>query len=390
MISQLVTIQQSNNNCLMLYEDLGGTYGGTYFYIRKCDSGNCSLVHVGRLREELNINVEEQILHKNRKSTFKKYCINAEDLSNAIIYEFNYSGRGNGPYVFKYELHQGELKRVPADVGEICGNGGWSLAKLFGIEKESEEYALVEKYLKYVPAMVKEAKSILPEIWASGPRLENLIEDAECKGLLDALVQPDWRSRKGALESLIREAHEVYVLAHTIRALGNPQRPIRLVKASETPTAIVKGNSADYTVWYQFPIEPLMELVKEGMRESMTENSSKNRQREHRHIIPDIVVAKGNYKSPREIDKTCMMMIDAKIDIGDKDIKQLTAYKNLLSGRFQNSQITYVVAVFEKAEEFREKLEKIGYVVLEDVRPKGEGVESLENVVKEKLSKCRL
>jgi len=386
MISQLVTIQQSNNNCLTLYEDLGGTYGGTYLYIRKCDSGNCRLVHVGELKKL----VEERIHYRSKKSVFKEYCIKAEDLSNVTIYEFSYSRRGNGPYVFKYELRQGELKRVPSDVGEICGNGGWSLAKLFGIEEESEEYAFVEKYLEYVPAMVEEAKRILPGIWASGPRLENLIEDAECKGLLDALVQPNWPSRKGALESLIREAHEVYVLAHSIRALGNPQRPMRLVKASEIPTAVVKGSSADYTVWYQFPIEPPIVLVKEGMRESMTENSSKNRQREHRHIIPDIVVAKGNYKSPKEIDETCMMMIDAKIDIGDKDIKQLTAYKNLLSERFQNSQITYVVAVFEKAEEFREKLEKIGYVVVEDVRPKGEGVESLENVVKEKLSECRL
>jgi len=389
MISQSTMIQQSDN-CLPLYEDIGGTYGGKYLYIRICDSGNCRLVHVGRLREELNINVEEQILHKNRKSVFKKYCIKAEDLSNVTIYEFNYSGSGNGPYVFKYELRQGELKRVPADVGELCGNGGRYLAKLFGIEEGSQEYALVERYLKYVPAMVEEAKRILPGIWASGPRLENLIEDAECKGLLDALVQPDWHSRKGALESLIREAHEVYVLAHTISALGNQQRPMRLVKAYEIPTAVVKGNSADYTVWYQFPIEPPIELVIKGMRESMTENSSKNRQREHRHIIPDIVVAKGNYKSPREIDETCMMMIDAKIDISDKDVKQLTAYKNLLSGRFQNSQITYVVAVLEEAGEFREKLERIGYVVVEDVRPGGEGIKSLEKVVKEKLSKCRL
>jgi len=389
MISQSTMIQQSDN-CLPLYEDIGGTYGGKYLYIHTCDSDNCRLVHVGRLREELNINVEEQILHKNRKSMFKKYCINAEDLSNVTIYEFNYSGSGNGPYVFKYELRQGELKRVPADVGEICGNGGWSLAKLFGIEEGSQEYELVERYLKYVPAMVEESKRILPGIWASGPRLEDVIEDAECKGLLGALVQPNWRSRKGALENLLREAHEVYVLAHTISALGNPQQSIRLAKASERPTAVVKDNNAEYTVWYQFPIEPLTDLVIERMRESMIENSPKGGRKEHKHIIPDIVVAKGNYKSTKEINKTCMLMIDTKINISDKDVKQLIEYKKLLNKNFPNSQIAYLVAVLEEAGEFKEELKRKGYIVVENVRPGGEGIKSFEEVVRNNLSKCRL
>jgi len=389
MISQLTMIQQSGN-CLPLYEDIGGTYGGTYLYIRKCDSGNCRLVHVGRLREELNINVEEQILHKNRKSTFKEYCIRIEDLSNATIYKFSYSRSGNGPYVFKYEMRQGKLKQVPVDVRELCGDGGWTLAELFGIKKETQEYEFVKKYLEHVPAMVKEVKSVLPGIQASGRRLENVIEDAECKGLLDALVQPGWPSRKGALESLIREAHEVYALAHTIRALGNPQQSIHLVEASETPTAVVKGNNADYTVWYQFPIEPLKNLVIEGMRKSMTENSSKNRQREHKHIIPDIVVAKGNYKSTKEINKTCMLMIDAKINISDKDVKQLIEYKKLLNKNFPNSQIAYLVAVLEEAGEFKEELKRKGYIVVENVRPGGEGIKSFEEVVRSNLSECRL
>jgi hypothetical protein len=99
------------------------------------------------------------------------------------------------------------------------------------------------------------------------------------------------------------------------------------------------------------------------------------------------VIFEGDYRSKGDLKRNPpnnIVLIDAKIRISDNDIKQLKEYKDVFDREFEKGKMHYVVACLEKAEH-KLILEKLGFIVVDNVAPDEEGEKKFVEVIKNLL-----
>ncbi len=106
--------------------------------------------------------------------------------------------------------------------------------------------------------------------------------------------------------------------------------------------------------------------------------------RGRQHVKPDILIFEGDYRSRKDLTDNLpnnIILIDAKINITDSDLKQLKSYRDVFNREFKKGRMHYVVASLERAKQ----LGKLGFIVVENVAPGKEGevkfVETIRNII---------
>ncbi len=198
--------------------------------------------------------------------------------------------------------------------------------------------------------------------------------------------------------------HEIWAMSLIIDALDAEIRnKILKVRGSpEEPAAILRTKSyGTLTIWYQFPRYgpnrhgKLLSMYARNERKEEVKNILALKEIPENYkecesavnkgnLRPDIVIVKGSFKFANDIRtetedrvREKAVVIDPKIEIREKDVKQLQAYTHLFpeGSKFICPCLNGV------------PLRPSGWDVIEDVRPEGEGInrfrESLRDAVQE-------
>ena len=207
--------------------------------------------------------------------------------------------------------------------------------------------------------------------------------------------------------SIVRAAHEIWGMSLIIDALGAEVVEGRLkVRGSpEEPAAILRTKSyGTLTLWYQFPRygpnrhKKLLRMCMEGRFEEvrdilelevmLTSGADCNSAVEKGNLRPDIVIAKGSFKFANDIRaetedriRQKAIVIDPKIEIRKSDVEQLEAYTHLFLGESE-----FICPCMNGVTRGPH-----GWDVIEDVRPRGEGVNRFKESLKEAVGEiCSL
>ena len=368
-MSVLVGIKDEN---LTIIERPKGSRGSnSYVYLLISDE----LVHIERIfrdkKQELRnygymLNIYELPL-KEIKEKFGEQI---------VLYEFRYS---NNRYLHirKYIINC-ESKTVQT----FLLNSDKILNLKFKII--NSEKSTIEEYKKYAPKIVNEIKKIMKEMnmnFLFLGRPERIIDvyDNLDYGLNIAMIYPSERSRKLALKSYIRNIYKLYVLMLISKALNGKTKKFSddnepywtIHFYSDEPTAIIEINdNKKYTIWFQFTAESWINVIFKGFKSEETLN-----------VKQDIAIFEGEYKNRNKLEKNPpqkSIFITIKTKITKNDIKQLENYARLF-GNIKNS--TLILACLEKIK-YKNLIENIGWIVVEDVFPEKEGEKRFMNLIK--------
>lgn len=199
--------------------------------------------------------------------------------------------------------------------------------------------------------------------------------------------------------SIVRAVHEIWVMSLMIEALGAEVVEGRLkVRGSpEEPAAVLRTHFGTLTLWYQFPRYgpnrhgKLLSMYARNERKEEVKNilALKEIPENYKECVsavnkenfrPDIVIAKGSFKFANDIRtetedrvREKAVVIDPKIEIREKDVKQLQAYTYLFpeGSKFICPCLNGVT------------LRPSGWDVIEDVRPEGEGINRFRESVRD-------
>jgi len=406
------------NGNLVVVEDQGGSRGTNYFYLNV----NEKLEHIGRLFKGQKIREGKG----GRRKTYE-YVVSLDSLRNMFgtkieLYEFSFSNSGHGPYCRIYE--------VDCVTGAINEKGVSTHLdfKIIGLEEDWLNW-----YDRIVPRMIKRIKDIQQALGIElffaekSVRLEDIYNDpANAKRI--ALIFPQPQARSRALQGYIQASHELYVLMLVAEALGGKTiyhvygKPTWwIAHAQDDPTAVIESNGRKFTVWYQFAIKEWIDVVFSGLVRAFLDPKELERLamegkfdelekilgkkpnnvaeaysmitnfnkliKGRQHVKPDIVIFEGDYRSKGDLKRNPpnnIVLIDAKIRISDNDIKQLKEYKDVFDREFEKGKMHYVIACLEKAEH-KLILEKLGFIVVENVAPDKEGEKKFVEVIKDLL-----
>jgi len=363
-----------------------GTRGSNYYYILVGDR----LVHISRL-------FKGRLLSGGRKRYYE-YNIPLRSLAEklgekAVIYGFSFSNSGYGPFCTMYI--------IDCSSGDVQERHG--IEELdYSFELLGREITWLELYDKYVPNLIRRVKDIQEQLGMElffaehSTRLEDIYNDP-VGALRSALVLPSWQGRVKALKMYLRSAHELYVLMLVGEAIGGrtvyhiySERPSWWIAvSSEYPTAVIETPEGRYTLWYQFSQRAWVEVVMRGFlmrygkgQVGPHEVIGRGR-RKRQYVRPDVVLFRGDFRYRRDLGRAeSLLLIDAKINLTQGDLEQLRAYAEGFVGEY--GKVFGIVACLEEAM-YRATLEKLGYVVVENVAPGRRGENEFIEVVREIL-----
>lgn len=387
------------NGTIYVYEYWGGSRGSNYFYIKDGEQ----LVHISKKFKGV-------LRGATRGGRRKKYVYKIP-LAELELYEFSFSNSGYGPYCRRYLISQNGnvIEKVEVDLADL------------EFEVVGSENGLLRFYNSTVPKMIERVKQIekslgIGLLFDGTERLEDIYRDP-ARAAKIALVFPTAQTRCKALEKYIQDAHELYVLMLVAEAIGgktiyhvlNGQPIWWIAHAKDWPTAVV-DNSKRYTIWYQFSIIDWLKVVFPGIAKAFLNPAELQRlamegkfeifekifgvkpkdvreayslianwgEKRRQHVKPDIVIFKGDYRERNEIKADSkVIVIDAKVEIKNGDLVQLKGYMKTFR---QFKDVKFIIACLGRAK-YKTTLERMGYIVIENVAPN----ESGENKFKEVL-----
>jgi hypothetical protein len=297
------------------------------------------------------------------------------------LIEFSFSNKGY-LYITTYRINSqdGSLTQEFHQSNEIFGR-----YKFYVL---GEELQALKEYGRTVPRLIERVREIEKRLNLrlniTGTRGEEVYIDPEL-GRFTSMIFPNPKSRAKSLKEKIRFAHELYVLMLAINSISaNINEKTLLISHEEYPTFVTLGN-CPLTLWYQFSIKDWFEVVKRGLISFFTDSSAKKIRRIH--IKPDIMIFNGIYRRKEDVLKNPpqnSILIDAKVEITNSDVKQLREYRKRFGDIFKNS--TFIVASIGKAP-YKEELETLGYIVIEDVFPDKPGEKEFQETIKVIINK---
>lgn len=291
--------------------------------------------------------------------------------------EFGFSNSGYFyPEIYRVNFQERTLTR------EVIKN----LNSLMHYEFEilGDEYHALKEYERTVPLLIERVREIEKKLnlhlYIQGARGDEVYHSPEL-GKLTSLVFPNPRSRARSLKEKIRFAHEFYVLMLAIDSILEPSTKEMALRVTheDWPTLIADKISPPVTVWYQFSIEDWFEVVMRGVIALFKGTKIKRT-----HVKPDIMIFKGKYHSRGDILKDPpdrAVLIDAKVEMTQGDLRQLLEYRANFPKMFENTE--FIVAAIEETQpDYRYKLEREGYRVIEQVSPDKPGEKEFQEAIR--------
>jgi len=371
---------------LVIWERQGGTRGTNYLYM--LDPHKKKLIHISRL-------IRGALEGTSRLYRYEiPLAILGRFGTKITLFDFSYTNSGGGPYITKYVINsEGVVSEERADVTTLTD---------YEFEVLGPERTWIELYRKYVYRMVSVVKEITSKLGVDisfaghAARLEDLYRDPGL-GLINALVQPSWRSRQKALESYIRSAHELYVLSlianslngRTIYHVLSDGKPYWWIEyASDYSTAVIETLTKKYTLWFQFSLKEWWDVVREGWAYAMFGKPITHLPTSRQHVRPDIVIMEGEYRYRSDLKERApelVVLVDAKISFNEEDFRQLEGYVRNF-GELFSKKITYIVACLELIPlHYKRGLERLGYRIVEEVAPDEKGEREFQDLIREVL-----
>ncbi|WP_148883172.1 hypothetical protein [Thermococcus aciditolerans] len=387
---------------LIVKETHKSSRGGDYTYIVR----DSKLMHISKL------------FRPSRKEDGEiMYDISIEEAEKVFgeeieLVEFSFSNRGHFyPKIYRINLQTKTISQELSRNREILGR--------YEFEILGSEYQALNEYERKVPPLIERVweieKKLDLEVYIRGARGEEVHEDPEL-AKFNSLVFPNLRSRTRSLKEKIRFAHELYVLMLVIDSVLNepPEERTLQITHKDWPTLVESNLNPPVTVWYQFSIEDWTKVVwgcfwlvideaANRIAHGQYEEAEKLigvklprnyagamkviaslRSSKRIYVKPDIMVFKGEYRSRGNIlenppDKA--VLIDAKVEMTQSDLKQLLEYRAKFPQTFGN--IEFIVAAIEKmSAHYKHKLEREGYTVIELVFPNKPGENEFQEAIR--------
>lgn len=363
------------NNQLIVPEKHGGSRGTSYHYV-KTDAG---LAHIATLE-----GVISQVLGTSRGGR-RKYCeckVPLQLISGKHLFAFSFSNSG---YLFvrRYVVTGSSVM----DLGfELPMEEMVYLAKSFKVIGGEKPW--MDIFTAYAPTMVEETKRIVS---GDGVELSFLGHAARAEdqfknpylALMAAMSNPTWQGRQKSLQQYLQTAHELWLVAQTTDAIKgktleprHDSKPFWWIEwASDHSTAIQESPYGTFTLWYQFTLIPQITVV--GLKISGRVPSDTTL-----HVRPDIVVFKGRYERREQLTvaKHGALIIDAKLEVKDKDLEQLTSYNKIFSNYLKKCHFM-VVSLREIPHYLKRRLDEIGWRAVGDVKPGSSGLTKFKETV---------
>ncbi len=361
-----MTIKLENEH-LIVKEAYKNSRGGKYTYIAR----GSKLIHISRVFRPSK---------KEDKRT--EYSIPLSDIDKILgeeikLVEFYFSNKGYFNFtVYRMDTQAKTLDQEFPESKEIT--------ERYEFEILGGEYQALNEYERKVPPLIKRVWEIEKKLNLilniRGARGEEVHENPEL-AKFNSLVFPNPKSRIRSLKEKIRFTHELYVLMLVIDSvLTEPPEGRRLmITHEEEPTLVIKGKSP-LTIWYQFSIKDWFEVVKRGVI-ALFEGTRIKRS----HVKPDIMIFKGEYHFRSDLSENPpdkAVLIDAKVEMTQSDLKQLLEYRTKFPETFEN--IEFIVAAIDKMPaNYKHKLEREGYRVIEQVFPNKPGENEFQEAIRD-------
>jgi len=180
----------------------GGDRGTDYFYV---ESG-------GELLPVRELGREEFVDEWGRGRKEYEIKVGAASVEGKRIYHFSFSNSGSF-FTWLYEIRGGNVR----ELGSLRNED----VKRLRFRAFGDERGLFEKLKRMAEEINEIMRSRSLTIFFAGDaeRLKEVIVDPDA-AYVTSMVYPEYQSRRMSLEGKIRAAHEMWVLAHTIDALG--------------------------------------------------------------------------------------------------------------------------------------------------------------------------
>ncbi|NJE02052.1 hypothetical protein [Thermococcus sp. JdF3] len=390
------------NDHIAVRETYKSSRGGDYTYI-VMDS---KLMHISKLFRPSRKEDEEITYDISIEEAEKVF---GEEIE---LVEFSFSNRGHFyPKIYRINLQTKTISQELSRNREILGR--------YEFEILGSENQAINEYERKAPPLIKKVweteKRLNLEVHIRGARGEEVHENPEL-AKFNSLVFPNPRSRTRSLKEKIRFAHELYVLMLVIDAMlkETPEERTLQITHKDWPTLVGSNLNPPVTVWYQFSIKDWTKVVwgrfwliideaakriangeyeeaekiigvklprtyAEAMKVLASMRSSKRI-----HVKPDIMIFKGEYHSRKDIlenPPNRAVLIDAKVEMTQNDLKQLLEYRAKFPETFGN--IKFIVAAIDKMPaHYMHKLEREGYKVIEQVFPNKPGENEFQEVIR--------
>lgn len=366
----------------------GGTAGTNYFYV----VSNGELIPIRSLAEQEH----ERFVKKwgNRKEYEIK--IDLSEIRRKDIYHFKFHRSGE-LFASLCRIENREVREVNSLSSERVKRLKF---KILGYEREfAEEFKEVVERMREDIGRTENTRHFMLSFHGHPERTREAIEDPDM-AYITSMILPLSKGRINSLNQKMRAVHEIWVIVLVIDALnagieegalGN--RELKIWGKQQKPAAILRTRYGTLTLWYQFPRYgpdrhgELLRMCMEGEFEEIgnflglevmpTSGADCESAVKKGNLRPDIVIAKGSFKFANNIKDEAgdirekAVVIDPKIEIRESDVEQLKAYTRLFpeGSKFICPCMNGVTC------------RPNGWDVIEDVCPKGEGV----NVFRERL-----
>jgi len=360
---------------LIVPEEHGGSRGTSYHYV-ETDEG---LAHIATMK-----GIISRVLGTSRGGR-RKYCeykVPLELVSGKHLFAFSFSNSGYF-FVRRYVVTGSSVM----DLGfELATEETTYLAKKFKVIGGEKPW--MDLFTAYAPTMVEETKRIVSSHGAElsflghAARTEDQFKNPYL-ALMAAMSNPTWQGRQKSLEQYLQTAHELWSVAQTTEAIkgktiepSHNNKPFWWIEwASDHATAIQESPYGIFTLWYQFTLIPQITVVGLKIFGEVSRDVTL-------HVRPDIAVFKGKFERREQLTafKPSALIIDAKLEIKDKDLEQLMGYNNVFSKHFKKCH--FVVACLRQIPPYlNRRLDEIGWKGIEDVRPGSGGLAKFKEVI---------
>ena len=388
-------------------EEYRGTRRSRYYYVVE---GHL-LRHISRYA--VRKNVEDESVY---------WDIPIEKVSGKPIIAFDYSGSGYGVIAeCRIEDFIGSKYRGSPNYGKLKWTGPLKneIWRLRGCKFEifkNELKELVDEFTSLYAQMINDIRKYSKQLGfgiffvGHAPRVENAYHYGVDVCLFECLSNPEERSRLMSLRTVCRWIYQLWVLKLVCEAVGTEsikrryegeEKPEWIIEqGNPRPTCILETPRGPITCWFEFQPHKMAHLIRVLVKEPdlatkwfrLSKEEVKRLSKYEdidvgnvRHVRPDLVVVKGEYKHADEVIESIDLIIECKerkFQDWESDIdEQISAYLKLYKPK------KFVLASLKPVPNFtKSKLAHMGIGTIDNLNPDNKNaIEKLAELVHQTL-----
>jgi hypothetical protein len=362
---------------IVIREEWRGSRGGRYYYVRE----GVILKRIGKYAIS-----KKKVYESGRGSTYE-YLVPVQRIREKEIYEFGFSNSGY-PSFYKCSVEAFLSSKYPGIPDHVKCSTVRS-EELVGLEFEIEDpmlLKLVRNIKEFYALIVDEIKSYSRvmdfEIFFPGhAEVTSTFLGNVDEGIIRCMVLQSDQARMKCLEKPVSWIYQLWVVVLISKALmvegflkGEYEtKPTWWIEQGKPRPAFVARSRENnyYTFFFEPQIHEMAHVASAFTKTRI-------------HVRPDIIVAKGNYSSLRDIAEADLL-VECKIapqEMWEKEV--LPQMKDYV--KIYKPKTSVLVSPYNIDPLLKRSLEHIGVIVVEGVRPGGPGLEEFKRIVQRALT----